>query len=96
MLLVLIYNKNTMKKLNLTAFSLASGVTLGLGVFLLALMSEFLGIGINMLNIISSVYIGTSASLLGSLFGFVWGFADGFTAAFIFALVYNFSIKYFK
>ena len=47
------------------------------------------GWGKGIVEVMSSVYIGYSASFLGGIIGAVWGFADGLIGGAIFALIYN-------
>lgn len=76
-------------KLNIKAMSLAMGIILGLGLFLLAWWVILFDGSNTDPNVISILYRGYSFSPLGSLIGFLWGFADGAIGGACFAWVYN-------
>ncbi len=85
-----------MKKLNVTAFALACGLTWGVFVFMLALLTMFWGWGGAFIDLLGSFYIGVKGTWPGAFMGFVWAFVDGFIGAMIFVLLYNFFAKKFK
>lgn len=47
------------------------------------------GWGTEMVNTLSSLYIGYNSGILGGLIGAVWGFADGALGGVVIALIYN-------
>ena len=76
-------------KLDGLSLGLAFGIIWGVGAFLLGLGAWLLNWGTPVVELISSVYIGYSASLVGSLLGLVWGFADAFIGGVLIAWLYN-------
>jgi hypothetical protein len=82
-------NSSDKSKLSVCALGCAFGFTLGLGMFILALLSLWMNMGIPVVEAFASVYIGFDASIMGSLIGFAWGFLDGFCGGAIVALIYN-------
>ena len=52
-------------------------------------ISAMFGWGTALVDSLSSLYIGYSASVGGAIVGAVWGFADGFIAGYVIAWVYN-------
>jgi len=78
-----------MKKFNTLAFAAACGVTWGLGVFALSLMSHWWGIASPIVALIGSGYAGYDATVGGAFIGLIWGFVDAFVGGAIFAWLYN-------
>jgi len=74
---------------SILGLSLGVGVSWGVGVFILAMMSWQFGWGDKMMDVLASIYVGYGASLMGALKGLLWGFADGFIGGFIIAIVHN-------
>ena len=85
-----------MKKLNVTALALACGLTWGIFVFLVVLLTMFWGWGSAFTQLLGSVYIGVEGTLLGAFMGLLWAFVDGFIGGLVFVLLYNFFAKKFK
>lgn len=86
-------NQDCSSKTSLSACALgmALGISWGLGVMLLALMSWLGGgWGNALVTALGSLYVGYQATGVGSLIGLVWGFADGFISGLIIAWIYNF------
>ena len=77
-----------MQKLNVKAFSLAWGITCGLGFMLLGWVATS-GWGLKMVTTMSSLYIGYAASFWGGILGGIWAFFDWGIGALIFVLFYN-------
>jgi hypothetical protein len=77
-----------MGKLNVKAVALAAGITWAIYMGFCGWTAMF-GWGKGIVEVMSSVYIGYSASFLGGIIGAVWGFADGLIGGAIFALIYN-------
>jgi hypothetical protein len=75
-------------KLSIKALAVAMGVMWGGGMLFLGWVS-MLGLGNKAVDVMSSVYIGFSSSLLGGIIGAVWGFLDGAIGGAIIAFVYN-------
>ena len=76
-------------KLNIKALAVASGVILGLSVFLLTAWFLLMGYNGNMLAKLGSVYLGYSVSWLGAIIGFIYGFVDGAIFGALFGYIYN-------
>jgi len=76
-------------KLDVLSLGLAGGILWGAGAFLLGLAAWLFNWGTPIVELISSGYIGYSASFVGSLIGLVWGFADAFIGLAVFAWLYN-------
>ncbi len=78
-----------MNKLNVKALGLTMGIVWGGGMLLLGLMTLFWNWGIDVITLISSVYIGYNPTLGGILVGTLWGFCDGAICGVLIAWVYN-------
>jgi hypothetical protein len=74
-------------------FGLACGITWGLGVIVLGLLSLFFDYGTEFVLLFGSVYKGYAPTLMGTIIGTVWGFLDGFIGGYIFAWIYNRLLK---
>jgi len=80
-------------KLNKIAFGLATGIFLGVAIFLVTnirLLTGGTGVGLSLLSIICPGY---SFSFLGSLVGLIWGFVYGFVYGWLFVFLYNLIVK---
>lgn len=75
--------------LNVKAFSLACGITWGLGVFLLGLIATFTGKWAGAVDLIANFYIGFTPTIVGSIIGLVWGFFDALIGGAVIAYLYN-------
>ena len=76
-------------KLHAVKFGLALGIVWGISIFAMAISGAYMGFGDQLVDIMSSLYIGYSASATGALIGLVWGFADAFVGGFVVAWIYN-------
>lgn len=85
----MINSKLSCSKLSACSLAVAMGLTNGLGLMILAWSSWQWGFGGGMVTIISSVYHGYDASLMGGLFGLGWGFIDGFIFGLLVGWIYN-------
>ncbi|RME31621.1 hypothetical protein D6789_02130 [Candidatus Woesearchaeota archaeon] len=74
--------------LDIKAFALAGGTLWGLGVCFLGIIAMF-GWGASLVTVLSSLYRGYDASVLGAVIGGLWGFADGAVGCALFAWLYN-------
>ena len=78
------------KKLDIKSVALALGImwSLGIaGISIVALMSEvYLH---NIVEFLSSIYLGYSLSISGILIGMIWGFIDAAIGGLVFAWLYN-------
>lgn len=77
-----------MKKLDVKAFSLSFGITSGISIMVLGWLA-ITGWGIRLVDVMSSLYIGYSASFWGGIIGGIWAFVDWGIGALIIALIYN-------
>jgi len=75
-------------ELKVTAIGMASGVIYGLCLFTCALWAMAIGYS-GQFGILSVIYPGYSATLLGSIGGLLYGLIDGFLMGAIFAWIYN-------
>jgi len=75
-------------ELHITKFGIAGGTTWALGVLCLGLLGTY-GFQTPVIGAIGSIYIGFSATFLGSIIGALWAFVDGFIGCAIFAWIYN-------
>ncbi len=72
------------------------GLTLGVGcagaVYMLFIgwTAAFFNWGTNLVQVLSSIYVGFEPSFFGGIVGAIWGFIDGCIGGAIIALVYNF------
>ncbi|MBU2634542.1 MAG: bacteriophage holin [Nanoarchaeota archaeon] len=78
-----------MENLNIKNLGLTLGILTGVYFFLLALIAYLFSFGNLFVTTLSSVYIGYSATFLGSIIGLVYGFIEGFIFGALVALVYN-------
>ena len=75
-------------KLNIKALGMGCGVLWAVYIFLAGITAMF-GWGNSLVDVMSSLYIGYEASILGAVIGAVWGFIDGFILGVVIAWVYN-------
>lgn len=80
-------------RLGVISFALAIGVTAAIYVFLLGVAAGLFGWGWVVVEVLSSMFIGFSATFVGSIAGAVWAFVDGFVAGWVIAVVYNFALR---
>jgi len=78
----------TMNRCQPVALGIAIGVLWAIYVFCVGITAMF-GWGVALVNVLASLYIGLSASILGAIIGAIWAFVDGFVAGLIIAWVYN-------
>jgi len=79
-------------QLNTKRFALASGVLLGLALFVITLVAVGHGVGEHIRHL-NTIYPGYAVSYFGSVIGFVYGFLTGAVAGFLFSVIYNGSLK---
>lgn len=77
-----------MQKLSVKALGLAFGIFWAVCIFLLGISGMF-GFGETFVALISRVYIGYAASIVGAIIGAIWGFVDAFVGGAILAWLYN-------
>lgn len=78
-----------MGKLSPKAFGLALGVLWGAGCLLMGLIALVSAWAQPFVDVVSVMYVGYSASIIGILIGTIWGFIDAFIGGWIFAWLYN-------
>ena len=77
-----------MEKLNVKALAVGIGVLWAIYVLFIGWVAAF-GWGKELVTVLSSLYIGYSASFVGGIIGGIWAFIDGAIAGAIIAWVYN-------
>ena len=77
-----------MEKLNVKALAVGIGVLWAIYVLFIGWVAAF-GWGTELVTVLSSLYIGYSASFVGGIIGGIWAFIDGAIAGAIIAWVYN-------
>ncbi|MCH7568614.1 MAG: bacteriophage holin [Nanoarchaeota archaeon] len=75
--------------LNTLNFGLALGITFGLGALFLGLTSWLFNYGTAWVELIGTVYIGYSTTLLGTIIGTIYAFVDGLIGGIVIAWFYN-------
>ena len=78
-----------MLQLNAKAFGLACGILWGAWALLLGLSAPVCPWAMNIVNWLSTVYVGYKAGITGSIIGGIWAFVDGGLAGFLVAWLYN-------
>jgi hypothetical protein len=81
-----------MESLNVKSLALGLGGSCAVGMLFLGWVSAF-GWGMNLVEVISSFYIGFTPGFVGGIIGAIWGFVDGAIGGAIIALIYNAVIK---
>lgn len=76
-------------KVKVLAFALTTGLTAGLGLFLITWWMIITTGGSGQATVIGAVLRGYNLSPIGSLIGFIWAFAAGFIGGALFASIYN-------
>ena len=77
-----------MQKLSVKGLAVAFGVITAFFMLFISWAAMF-GWGGEMVDLMSTYYIGTSASWLGGIIGAIWGFIDGAICGAIIAWIYN-------
>jgi len=75
-------------KLHKPAFGLATGIVMGLCIFICTVWVMLKGGG-NTFVLLEQFYVGYSISWAGAFIGLGWGFVSGFIGGWVFALLYN-------
>jgi hypothetical protein len=70
-------------------FGFALGLWWGIGLLIVSWISLRTGYGIGLIQGLSSVYLGYTATFVGGIIGFVWGFIDFFIFGLLVAWIYN-------
>lgn len=88
--------KNNIAKLSVCGFGTAFGVIWGLSMLLLAWLAASFDLGLPLVDLFGSLYVGFSADFGGAFIGLGWGLLDGFIFGALLAVVYNLSVCYCK
>jgi len=75
--------------LGVISLGMAIGVTWGLSVLFLAIISGLFNWGTNLVIILQSLYVGYGPTVIGAISGAVWGFVDGLIFGVMIAWFYN-------
>jgi len=81
-----------MSRLSIRGMAVAAGVTWGLGVLGLGVLS-LLGWGSDAVTVLGSVYPGFRSSPVGIVVGVVWGVLDGAVGGALLAFFYNLAVR---
>ena len=76
-------------KINVKAFALACGITWGVAMLFLGIINIFCDWGSGIEEVMSTLYIGYSATVPGSIIGGIWGFIDAGIGGLLIAWLYN-------
>lgn len=77
-----------MHKLNAMKFGLAWGITMGVYLMLLGWIAMS-GWGANVVNVVGTLYIGYTPTVVGGIIGGIWAFFDWGIGMAIIAWIYN-------
>jgi len=77
------------EKLSVKGLALSIGILWAIGIFLMGIAATVSGWGDSLVNLISSLYVGYSASLAGSIIGAIWALIDGLICGALIAWLYN-------
>ncbi|HFC76983.1 MAG TPA: membrane-associated protein [Candidatus Moranbacteria bacterium] len=80
-----------MNKLNIKAFTIATGASWSIFILILGVASSF-GWGESFVKMISSLYLGFKPGIVGGVIGAIWAFVDGAIGGLIIAWIYNFAV----
>jgi len=75
--------------LDVKALALTIGIVWAAVLFLITIVSQATGYGIEFLRSISSLYPGFEISIKGAFIGAIYGFVDGFLGTYVIAWVYK-------
>lgn len=76
-------------KLSVCSLGVAMGVTYGLSLLIMGLLATFCQWGNAVVELLSTMYIGYGATVVGSVIGALWGLVDGFIFGAVIAWIYN-------
>lgn len=82
-----------MNRLDSKAFGLALGILWSGGIIFMGLTAMVCSWAQPFVDVISVMYVGYSATVIGILIGAVWGFIDAFIGGVVFAWLYNKLLK---
>lgn len=81
------------EELDVVGMGVAIGSVTGLYMLFAGLSASFFGTGAEIVQLMSGMYAGYSATVVGSFIGALWGFFDGFVLGAVLAWVYNFVLE---
>ena len=82
------------KSVKPSVLGLAFAFVMALNFAFLSYFALYLGVGIQLLEALSSLYTGYHADNINGIgIGFIWGFVDGYTTGFLLALFYRTSFR---
>jgi len=76
-------------KLHAVKLGVALGIVWAAVCFIMSFTAMWWGWCDAMVELMASIYIGYSATVLGAFIGLVWAFADAFIGGFVIAWLYN-------
>ena len=71
------------------AMGLAFGILWAVAVLIVGLLATFNGYGTELINLLSTVYLGLGLSVTGVVIGAIWAFVDAFIGGYLLAWLYN-------
>ena len=77
------------KKVNVVSMALDFGIACAVYAFFIGAMAWLFNWGTSIIEIVSSLYIGYSATFIGAVIGAIWAFIDGFIGGLIISWLYN-------
>jgi len=77
------------EKLSVKGLAVSLGTLWAIAIFLMGIAATVSGWGNSFVNLLGSMYIGYSASLVGSIIGAVWALIDGLICGALVAWLYN-------
>ncbi len=69
------------------SFGIAAGIVVSAYMLILGMLSMLFGIGTELIQTMSTFYIGYGNSLVGILIGVGWGFLEGFICGYLIILI---------
>jgi len=78
-----------MYRLKSSAFGLAAGLLWALAVAGLTLLATYAGYGVELVELMGTIYWGVEPTWMGALIALPWAFVDGFIGGFLLAWIYN-------
>ena len=82
-----------MNKLNPKAMGLSFGILWAASIIFMGLLAIVCSWAQPFVDVISVMYLGYTASIIGCMIGALWGFIDAFVGGFLLAWLYNKFIK---
>ena len=77
-------------KLNTKSVALSLGIMWSLGIFFISILTLITNSYLhNIVDFLSTIYLGYSLSFSGIIAGMIWGFFDAAIGGFVFAWLYN-------